>query len=39
MTPEQQRALLSPPQGAWQIDECVHIGSNGKWSEPLMPSL
>ncbi len=24
MTPEQERALLSPPQEIWQIDECVH---------------
>jgi len=24
MTSEEQRALLSPPLGVWQIDECVH---------------
>src|SRR5579864_1637825 len=24
MTPEQERALLAPPQEVWQVDECVH---------------
>jgi amino acid adenylation domain-containing protein len=24
LTPEQERQLLSPPQGIWPIDECVH---------------
>jgi amino acid adenylation domain-containing protein len=24
MTPEQERALLAPPQLVWQVDECVH---------------
>jgi non-ribosomal peptide synthetase component F len=24
MTPEQERALLTPPQEIWQVDACVH---------------